>query len=82
MYTQKPDIADDVTVCYSNQTHPSSDDSTQDTDEEEWTDSNDVSLGANEHSINITLGVLDTNSFQYYKGGARETNVSADQTIQ
>jgi hypothetical protein len=61
--TQKPDIADNATGCFSNETHPSIEDSTQVTNKEEWTDSNDDNLDASKHTINTTRDVLDATSF-------------------
>ena len=40
----KADIADDTTVCCSNLARTANDDSTQTTDEDEWTDSDEESV--------------------------------------
>ena len=82
LYEKEPDVADNATVCCSNQTHPSSDDSTHVTDEEECTDSANGSLGANTHSINTTLVLLDVAGFQYYKSGTRGTTASTAQILE
>ena len=52
------------------------------TEEEEWTDSNNDSHSANEHSINTTLGVQDAKSFQYYKRGTCGTSANDDNISQ
>ena len=75
------DIADDATVCCSNLAHTADDNSTQATDEEEWTDSDEESASIPPTDCN-KLGVVDATSFQYFKRGTRGTSESAVQILQ
>ena len=79
---KEPDITDSAVVCFPNQTHPASNDSTHVTNEEEWMDSDNNITVDNKYTIDNTISVLDATTFQYYKISTRGTSASAAQILQ
>ena len=75
------DIADDATVCCPNLASAASDNNTQATVKEEWTNNDDENGDSQCTNIDNLDGVDDA-SFQYYKRGTRGTSASAAQFLQ